>query len=211
VQDLDAQEMWRNLLIGRVLNREDRISEVIPLTEDWLQQANWTESTPLFNSAAYQLHPHLCRMLGVKRNRDILGQLDSKASSTYDGVISSTSIKEAAEKANQIVGGRAVFMLSQAVIDFACLRPDVLDPSSETYVGYGALAMYTELGMTFDEIREAFADKWPEHLETRPNGLHDFDIEGICCEFRKFITRQSTGIPSNRKYICKTVLQNRLC
>jgi len=197
---LSDYEFWRNILIGRFINRIDRIDDAFPLSNDWFDKAGWGDKTPLVNSAAYQLNPGLGKAFGVRRVRECVPLLDVKVEPTYQALLASKTIKEATENVNKAFGGYITFMAFQAALDVATLRPHLLDPTSEIIEGQGAHATLNALGMTVDEIRTAADIYWPEHRTVRPNGLYLFDIENIMCEYRKFMKRQIDGIPSNRRY-----------
>lgn len=205
VEGLDGRDLWRNLLIGRYMNREDRIEEVFPLmSDDWYESTGWNEETPLFNTQAYQIHPHACKKIfGVETTREIIPLIHTKITPTYEAVINSKSIKEASEAANQAFGKYTLFPLFQSVLDLATLKPHLIDPKSECIVGQGAHATFEALNMGLDDIASQARQLWPEHLEVRPDGLYEFDVENIMCEFRKFMQRQRDGITTNRRYIAK--------
>lgn len=205
LEGLDGRELWRNILIGRFLNRVDRIEDAFPLSDNWYAESGWGEKTPLVNSAAYQLNPGLGKAFGVKRVRECVPLLDTKVDATYEALLASKTIKEATENVNKAFGGYITFMAFQAVLDVATLRPDIIDPTTEIIEGQGAHATLNALDMTCADIAAQARQLWPEHLEVRPNGLYEFDVENIMCEFRKFMKRQVDGIPGNRRYKRKLI------
>ncbi len=205
LDNLTDFQFWRNILIGRFLNRVDRITDAFPLSDNWWEEAGWTEKTPLVNSAAYQLNPGLGKAFGVKRVRECVPLLDTKVIPTYYALIESSSIKEATEKCNKAFGGYVTFMMFQAILDVATLRPNIISPSSEIIEGQGAHATLNALNMTCEDIASQARQLWPEHLDIRPDGLYLFDVENIMCEFRKFMKRQTDGIPGNRRYKRKLI------
>ena len=199
LEGLNDYEFWRNVMIGRFINRVDRINDVFPLSQDWYPD-DWGPKTPLVNSSAYQLNPGVGKAFDVKTVRECVPLLDTKVYPTYMALITSSSIKEATEKCNKAFGGYVVFMMFQAILDVATLRPHLIDPTSEIIEGQGAHATLNALDMSCEDIVSQARQLWPEHLEVRPNGLYLFDVENIMCEFRKFMKRQVDGVPSNRRY-----------
>lgn len=202
---LDDYELWRNVLIGRFINRVDRINDAFPIIGRWEMPSNWGPKTPLVNSSAYQLNPGLGKAFDVKTVRECVPLLEKKVYPTYKALAASSSIKEATEKCNQAFGGYVTFMMFQAILDIATLRPDIMDPSSEIIEGQGAHATLRALDMSLEDITSQARQLWPEHLEVRENGLFLFDVENIMCEFRKFMKRQIDGIPGNRRYKRKLI------
>ena len=202
LKGLPPYEFWRNVLIGRFINRKDRIDEAFPLKSDWFV---WGDKDPLVNSAAYQLNPGLGKAFGVKTVRECVPLLDSKVMPTLEVLKPGLSIKEATEAGNKAFGGYVTFMMFQAILDVATLHPTWIDPHSEIIVGQGAHATQEALGLSVEEFKSMARQMWPEHLEVRPEGLYDFDVENIFCEFRKFMKRQIDGIPSNRRYKRKLI------
>lgn len=201
VQGLEGRDLWRNLLIGRYINRYDRISEVFPLmTDDWFNHVNWTSDTQMFNSLAYQIHPGIGRLFGVKGVRETVPLLHTKITPTFTAIEKSNTIKDATNNANEAFGGYLNFMMFQCAIDYACLQPHKISPKSECIVGEGAHATFKALNMGLEDVASQARQLWPEHLEIRPDGLYEFDVENIMCEFRKFKQRQRDGIPTTRQY-----------
>ena len=196
----DDRELWRNLMIGRFINRIDRIDDVFPLTDNWFEKAGWTEKTPLVNSSAYQLNPGLGKAFGVKRVREVIPLLDQRVDITYEALVGSSSIKEAVEKTNTAFGGYSLFVFFQAILDFGMFRPNVISLSSTSIEGQGAHATLNALDMSLSDVISTANQLWPEHRLIRPEGLYEFDAENIMCEFRKFMKRQGDGIPQNRRY-----------
>ena len=192
------EDAWKTIFMGRFINRADRLKELYPVQDSLIGQMEslWTEETPKFNAYAYQIHPRIGGKFNAKGAKELLKKADEIVEATMPAIQGyHKSVLETANDINERLGGWAIFMSYQMTLDICQLRPNRVCPDSEIYTGNGAEAIHKSLGYNAYEIAEAQPTMWPQAKRR----MHAFDAENLMCEYRKYKTRQVTGIPSNRK------------
>jgi hypothetical protein len=177
-----AETLLFNLLFARHCNRVETLERVGPVLPDDDPEENIAKIRACEPKYAT---PYLCPThylnLGFKTREDwIFRFFPTVAQATAAALSREKSIHETVKGMDRVWGFRNWFASTQALLDFSYLRPDLVDPASEVYVGPGAAPSLRLLGKTIPqllqireikELCEVFAGvehtlcEWDKYLE----------------------------------------------
>lgn len=197
------EEIVFRLVIYRFFNRIDHINYFVvnqPTQETLDTFIDNHQKSSIMNSKAYQIYPtEAGRKWGYRSIREVAskrlidGARDvAKLINTY----SHKEIEEAVYECSKAWGSGGHFWFLQVILDITQTIEGVFNPNSKVYDGDGGKQLYKLFGMNSLELTPVVNDKWSD----KKRELYPYDIEQLCCEYRKWKQRQNDGIPNNRKY-----------
>ena len=177
-----AGTLLYNLLFARHCNRIETLERVGPVLLDEDPEENIAKIRACEPKYA---NPYLCPTdylkFGFKTREDwIFRFFPTVAQATAATLSCDKSIHEIVKGMDKVWGFRNWFASTQALLDFSFLRPDLVDPASEVYVGPGAAPSLRLLKKTIPdllqvqtirEVCEVFAGvehtlcEWDKYLE----------------------------------------------
>ena len=138
------EELFFNLLFARHCNKAETLSRVGPvLTDDDPEEnINKIRAVKPMYATPYVCPGQFGKDWGTREDW-IFKYFPTVAKRTIPLLSHGRSISDVVERMDDIWGFRNWFSSTQALLDLAYLRPDLIDPKSEIYVGPGAIpALY---------------------------------------------------------------------
>lgn len=200
VEGLSGSLLTYNLLLGRLINRVDILSKVLPAHPTDNLEFLFEGEGVIMNSAAYQICPRMAHPFGRNTIREVIVyDTKNKHEAVHSAITSTSSIEEAVKDGNKAWGGYLSFAMMQVVCDLQHLT-NCYDEPSTIRVGQGGKAVIDcLLGIVSDKsdiaenVRAATYDLSGIVAEVnkrvkRP--MTAIDVEHAACEYRKYLYRQ---------------------
>lgn len=222
VWHLQGVDLVRNLLIARLVNRCDILSDLLPWDGS---DISYLLAAPFTHPGAYQISPgistHSKKNYGTHYptvREVIVYETANRAEAVHDAILSTTDITEAVLRGNEAFGGGINFIMFQVVLDYAYVAGHFNDTDSVVRVGQGGKAIVDLLmnaefnassdivecirpkkdGIDVSSLLEEVNSKVNLNVVKRP--LLPLDLEHAMCEFRKYLYRQGRD-PKKYSYV----------
>lgn len=176
VEALTGVTLVYNLLMSRLINRNDVLDNILPLSLDTDLSHLLDGEAVIMNSTAYQVSPGVAAQFNRTTVREvIIYDVRSKAEAIHRAMTSTDQIADAISSGNKAFGGRINFVMFQVVLDYHYLTGHY-DESSPIPIGQGAKDVVAALG----GLEKLMSD----------TGMKSWDVEHAACEYRKYLYRQ---------------------